>query len=181
MRPLKRVLVYSRSAENREHFAEHARSQYGFPVEAVDSAEALVERSDIITAATSALSPTFDGSLIRPGTHVNPLSAWQIDETTVRRSALFTTTKGRVYEYLFHGEKRDYKATSPYWKEWDRVQELERVMTGEMIGRRSPDEITLFYGDGAGLQFVTLGHHVLTKARERGIGRELPTDWFLGT
>jgi alanine dehydrogenase len=181
VRPLKRALVYSRSAENREHFVEHVRSQYDFPVEAVESVETLVQRSDIVTAATSATSPTFDGSLIRPGTHVNTLNAWQVDETTVRRSSLFTTTKSRVYEYLFHGERRDYKATSPYFKEWDRVQELERAMIGEAVGRRSADEITLFYGDGAGLQFVTLGHHVLTKARKRGIGRELPTDWFLGT
>jgi ornithine cyclodeaminase/alanine dehydrogenase-like protein (mu-crystallin family) len=181
VRPLKRVLVYSRSAENREQFAEQARSRYAFSVEAVDSTDALIERSDIITAATSATSPTFDGSLICRGTHVNTLNAWQIDETTVRRSSLFTTTKSRVYEYLFHGEKRDYKASSPYWKEWDRVQELERIMVGETTGRRSDDEITLFYGDGAGLQFVTLGHHVFTKARAQGIGRELPTDWFLGT
>ena len=180
VRPLKRVLLYSRSAENRQRFAEQARSRYSFPVEAVDSGEALIEQSDIITAATSAMSPTFDGSLVRAGTHVNTLNAWQIDETVVRRSSLFTTTKSRVYEYLFHGEKRDYKADSPYWKQWDRVQELERVMIGEIVGRRSADEVTLFYGDGAGLQFVTLGYRVLTRARERGIGRELPTDWFVG-
>jgi alanine dehydrogenase len=181
VRPLKRVLVYSRSAENRERFAEQARSRYNFPVEAVDSTEELIEQSDIITAATSATLPTFDGALVRPGTHVNTLNAWQIDGTLVRRSSLFTTTKSHVYEYLFRGEKRDYKSASPFWKEWDKVQELEQVMIGETLGRRSGTEITLFYGDGAGLQFVTLGHHVFTKARERGIGRELPTDWFVGT
>jgi alanine dehydrogenase len=179
VRPPKGVLIYSRSAENREAFAEQARSRHRFPVEAVSSTEALIHESDIITAATSATAPTFDGSLIRPGTHVNTLNAWQVDATAVRRSSLFTTTKSRVYEYITHGERRDYKSESPYFKEWERVQELERVMIGEQIGRRSAEEITLFYGDGAGLQFVSLGYHVFRKARERSIGRELPTDWFV--
>jgi ornithine cyclodeaminase/alanine dehydrogenase-like protein (mu-crystallin family) len=150
-------------------------------VQAVDSTEALIAQSDIVTAATSATAPTFDGSLIRPGTHVNTLNAWQVDETAVRRSSLFTTTRSRVYEYVAHGERRDYKSESPYFKEWDRVKELERVMIGEETGRRSANEITLFYGDGAGLQFVSLGYHVFKIARERGIGRELPTDWFVAT
>jgi alanine dehydrogenase len=182
VRPLKRVLVYSRSRDNREHFVQQVRSRYGFAVEAVNSTEALIKESDMITAAASATSPTFDGALVRAGTHVNTLNAWQVDNQVVQRSSLFTTTKSHVYEYLFHGEKRDYKEASPFWKDnWDRVQELEQVMIGKSVGRLSDDEITLFYGDGAGLQFVSLAHHVLTKARELGVGRELPTDWFVGT
>ncbi len=151
VRELERVLVYSRSGENRE-----------------------------LTAATSSRTPTFDGERVRPGTHVNTLSAGQIDEATVRRASVFTTTRSRVQEHQFFGQRRDFEGEHPYFRYWDQVQELERVMIGEIPGRSSRDQITLFYGDGAGLQFAALGHTVLERARTRGVGRELPTEWFVG-
>jgi len=180
VRELERVLVYSRSRENREGFAERMRARYRFPVEAVDSPDAVVDAADILTAATSSRTPTFDGERVRPGTHVNTLSAGQIDEATVRRAAVFTTTRSRVQEHQFFGRRRDFEGEHPYFRYWDQVQELERVMIGEIPGRSSRDQITLFYGDGAGLQFAALGHTVLERARARGVGRELPTEWFVG-
>jgi ornithine cyclodeaminase len=53
-------------------------------------------------------------------------------------------------------------------------------MIGTEPGRRSSEEITLFYGSGAGLQFAAMAELVLQRARERGVGRDLPDEWFLG-
>jgi len=57
------------------------------------------------------------------------------------------------------------------------------VLTGA-AGRRSDDEITLFTGgstgasSGLGIQFAAVAHVVYRAAREAGLGRELPTEWF---
>jgi ornithine cyclodeaminase/alanine dehydrogenase-like protein (mu-crystallin family) len=53
-------------------------------------------------------------------------------------------------------------------------------MLGTEPGRRSADEITLFYGSGAGLQFAAMAELVLKRAGEGRIGRDLPDEWFLG-
>jgi alanine dehydrogenase len=52
------------------------------------------------------------------------------------------------------------------------------VLTGA-VGRRSPDGVTLFTGGGGlGIQFAAVAHLVYERAREQGLGRELPTEWF---
>ena len=47
-------------------------------------------------------------------------------------------------------------------------------------GRARADDITVFKNNsGIGLQFTAVAPRVYELARERKIGRELPTEWFL--
>jgi alanine dehydrogenase len=180
VRSLGRVLVYSRSAENRQRFVEQVQDRYPFPIRAADSVEALVRESDIVTSATNATVPTFDGSLLRPGCHVNSLSGAQVDAATLERASIFVTSKGPRTVFSFPtGEPHPGHGQVEFDKQWDRIQELERVLIGEIEGRRSDDEITLFLGGGAGLQFAALGHAVYRRAREQSVGRDLPEEWFV--
>jgi ornithine cyclodeaminase/alanine dehydrogenase-like protein (mu-crystallin family) len=64
----------------------------------------------------------------------------------------------------------------------DRLALLSDIVAGHHPGRCSPDEITLFGGlntFGPGTAYAAVGAKVLEKARERGLGRELPTEWFI--
>jgi ornithine cyclodeaminase/alanine dehydrogenase-like protein (mu-crystallin family) len=180
VRKLERAVVYSRTPEPRQAFVERMKARFDFPIDAVESAQDVLDVADIITAATSSRKPVFDGNRVRPGTHVNTLSAGQLDEAIVSRSALFTTTRGQVREYQMGGASRHFEGEYSYFKHWERVHELERVMLGSAPGRASPDDVTLFYGDGAGLQFAALGETVLERALAIGAGRQLPTEWFVG-
>jgi alanine dehydrogenase len=54
------------------------------------------------------------------------------------------------------------------------------VLTSKVAGRTSPSQITCFINSGTqGLQFASVGGLVYELARARGIGRELPTEWFV--
>ena len=57
------------------------------------------------------------------------------------------------------------------------------LIAGTKQGRQSLDEISVrgvTRGAGKqGLQFVTLASLVYDKARAAGLGREVPTEWFL--
>lgn len=56
---------------------------------------------------------------------------------------------------------------------------LPEIMTGRREGRTDDRQITCFLNNlGLGYQFAAAGHVVNRKAREHGIGHELPTDWF---
>jgi ornithine cyclodeaminase/alanine dehydrogenase-like protein (mu-crystallin family) len=61
-----------------------------------------------------------------------------------------------------------------------KYESLVDLMVGRATGRKSPDDITYFINAGTqGLQFAAVAGRVYTLAKERGLGRELPTEWFL--
>jgi alanine dehydrogenase len=54
------------------------------------------------------------------------------------------------------------------------------LVTGKCKGRTSRDQITFYRNVGnQGLQFSSVGGWVYKLAKERRIGREVPTEWFL--
>jgi alanine dehydrogenase len=56
---------------------------------------------------------------------------------------------------------------------------LEQVITGEIPGRQDDREINAFVNNiGIGIQFAAVGELAYRRARERGLGQELPTEWF---
>ena len=61
----------------------------------------------------------------------------------------------------------------------DKVVFLREIIEGKK-GRRSPQEITYSErGNLQGAQFHAVAGRVYELARERGVGREIPTEWFL--
>jgi alanine dehydrogenase len=65
---------------------------------------------------------------------------------------------------------------------WLGAPELKDVVARKTPGRRTPAEITCFNNNiGLGIQFAALGKVILDDAKAKGLGREVPTDWFLET
>jgi ornithine cyclodeaminase/alanine dehydrogenase-like protein (mu-crystallin family) len=55
-------------------------------------------------------------------------------------------------------------------------------MGGRVPGRKSAEEVTCFINNiGLGIQFAAVGSAVYAEAKAKGLGREIPTDWFLET
>jgi alanine dehydrogenase len=58
--------------------------------------------------------------------------------------------------------------------------EFADLVTGKAQGRTSRDQVTFYRNVGnQGLQFSAVGGWVYSQAVERGMGREIPTEWFL--
>jgi ornithine cyclodeaminase/alanine dehydrogenase-like protein (mu-crystallin family) len=77
-RPIRRVLVHSRTAASRETFAERMAVETGLEVRAAETAEAAVREADVICCATTSAVPVFDAAWVRPGTHVNGIGAFRL-------------------------------------------------------------------------------------------------------
>jgi alanine dehydrogenase len=61
-----------------------------------------------------------------------------------------------------------------------KYESLIDLMAGNSRGRQSPDDITYFINSGTqGLQFAAVAGRVYELAKERHLGQELPTGWFL--
>ena len=62
----------------------------------------------------------------------------------------------------------------------DRAIFLEDLLSGKSKGRTSDKQITYSErGNIQGAQFFAVAGRVYELAKEKGLGRELPTEWFL--
>jgi len=53
------------------------------------------------------------------------------------------------------------------------------MIRGRIQGRQRSSEVTFFLSGGAAIQFSAVGAKVLEAARAKGLGQELPVEWFL--
>jgi ornithine cyclodeaminase len=77
-RPIRRVVVFARSAEARADFAARMSAETGIEVTAAGDPETAVRSADIVCCATTSGDPVFDAASIRPGTHVNGIGAFRL-------------------------------------------------------------------------------------------------------
>jgi len=63
--------------------------------------------------------------------------------------------------------------------DFDKLPTLPQLVAGRAEGRKSDADITCFINNiGLGYQFAAAGSLVYRKAKESGLGHEVPTDWF---
>jgi len=96
IRRFERFLVSGSDSGRSREFAEEMARELSAPVEAVCSKICAAE-SDVLCTCTTSRTPLFDGNLLRPGTHLNLVGAFQphtreVDDVTVRRSRIVVDT-----------------------------------------------------------------------------------------
>ena len=176
VRPIKEARVFSRRQERREDFASRSSERLGVEVRPVESAQECVEGADIVITITSAREPVALGEWLKGGAHINAAGGnhWlrrEIDEAAVLRSELI------VVDDL---EQARIECGDLLWLEargtfrWDMAHELRDVVAGRVPGRLSADGVTLFESMGVALEDIAAAELVYRKAKERGIGQELP-------
>ena len=196
VRKLEKVKVYSPTRKNREAYAGEMGEKLGIPVEPKQTPQEVVRGSDIVATCTDSLVPVVtDLSWVEKGSHLTSVrgNEWPME---VLKMADYTTKLGRntivaMDEGMvrMHGTAA-YVAGQPEEKaripnpEVDlkkgHYESLIDLMAGKARGRKHRDDITYFINSGTqGLQFAAVGGRVYQLAKERGLGRELPTEWFL--
>jgi ornithine cyclodeaminase/alanine dehydrogenase-like protein (mu-crystallin family) len=153
-------------------------------VKDVDNARAVVDDADIVVTATNSKTPVFDGEWVREGQHIvtlNPSDKFfkgqEVDEAVVAKSDVI------VVNYLEQIQQDQQpplsNAVANGVTDWSQVSELGAVLSGSAEGRISDSQISLHDNNvGMGIQFAAIGAQVLKAAEEKGLGRELPLDYF---
>jgi alanine dehydrogenase len=201
VRNIKKLQVFSPTKANREKFAEEMRARYNIEVIACNSPEEVYRGAHILAALTDSAVPVTDGALLEKGTHLvniggsgNPdkgsldrvdaylrfgdapkpigWTGFNIEDENLGWEARPDAPKfgdGR------HGKKRARGTLLP-----DKRVTLAEIVNGEKKGRTSADQITYSErGNLQGAQFFAIGGHVYEMAKKAGMGREIPTEWFL--
>ena len=196
VRPIKQVKVYSPTPANRAAYAAEMSEELGVKITLENSAEEAARGADIVATCTDSLHPVInDLSSIRRGAHITNVRANEWPEQTLAHVNYAAKLGKNTLSALDDGMERihgsaSYVAGQP--QERARIpnphddiysgeyESLVDVIVGRAKGRQSPDDVTLFINSGTqGLQFAAVGGKVYQLAKERGLGRQVPTDWFL--
>lgn len=155
VRSFERILVASRSETSNARFAAAVKKRLGRDVEFVPVREA-VSRADILVTATTSKSPLFEAEWVRPGTHVASMGSdmqgkQELPPMLFKKARLIMDHPPQAMRV---GEGQHAVAVVDVT-----VEELERwslgaVLCGDVPGRSSPEEITIFDSTGVGIQDV---------------------------
>jgi alanine dehydrogenase len=179
------VKVYSPNQEHCREFCRKMTAELGREIEPVDSPKKAVEGSDVVQAATAAWDAVFDGHWVEKGMYVASIGGSdasnkrrEIDDETIRRADLYVVHSKEVAKL---DQSPDvWEVAQKGIKSWESIHEVQDLVAVKIKGRTSADQITVFNNNtGAGTQFAAVGAAVLKRARSMGLGREVPTEWFL--
>ncbi|MEW6232701.1 MAG: hypothetical protein AB1566_10385 [Chloroflexota bacterium] len=178
VRPITRALVFDRNPAQAAQYVDELRARGApFPADmrVAASPEEAVRQADVICTATTSTTPVFDGSQLRPGTHINAVGAYtpqmqEVDAETVRRAkVVIDSHQASLAEAgdLIIPLQQGLIAQSHIHAE------LGEIVAGLKPGRERDDEITYFKSVGVAVQDVAAARRVLDRAAELGLGVEV--------
>jgi ornithine cyclodeaminase len=150
-RKIRRISIWGRNIDKARTLAADLAKK-GLPAEATDDVEAAAKAADIITAATLSAEPVVKGAWLKPGAHLDLVGAYtpkmrETDDDAVRRARVYVDTRagatkeaGDIVQPLASGVLREVAG------------DLFDLARGQVQGRRSADEITMFKSVGTALE-----------------------------
>jgi ornithine cyclodeaminase/alanine dehydrogenase len=165
---IEEIAVYSRTPERREEFAKRLGA------EAVESGQEAAAK-DVVVTITTSRDPVLRGDWLRTGTLVcaagaNRPQARELDNAVLQRAA-FVCCDSVEDAKIESGDLIEPVAQGVL--DWLEVHELSEVVSGQVQGRQSDDDIVVFKSNGIAAWDVAIGALAVERARERGVGREL--------
>ena len=198
VRGIEKVKAYSPNPANLETYAREVSARHGLEAIQAGSAREAVQGTDIVAICTSSNEPVFFNSWLEPGQHVTNLTSADIEPTLAKavnvavRAGEATPRLKAYSEETFHARAgflsyvagtTEERSKVPHVKLSDDIIGLPRlaeIIAGKAKGRTDAKQTSFFLNVGAiGAQFEAVAALVYERARELGLGHEIPTDWFL--
>jgi ornithine cyclodeaminase/alanine dehydrogenase-like protein (mu-crystallin family) len=200
VRTIKKLQVFSPTPENRERFGREMSATYNIEVEVCDKPEDIYKGAHIVAALTDSAVPVLDGTRLEKGAHiVNIGGSGKPDAESLRRVDVYLRfgdapapigrpELGVEDEYLAWEARPDLRKRGDGRRDrrahgaavTGRRVALADLAAGTAKGRTAGDQITYSErGNLQGAQFFAVAGRVYELAKRAGLGREIPTEWFL--
>ena len=173
-RNIKRVKAFDRVEDSARLFCEEMSAELDVEITPVESAEEAVKDSDIVITMTTSRTPVLLGDWLEDGQHINAAGSnhWirqEVDDNVVRRA------NSIIVDSI---EDAQVEAGDLLYRriQWSQIKGLADVVVGHITTRRSPEDITLFESQGIAVSDIAAAAYVYGKAKEQGLGTELPMD-----
>ncbi len=175
---IKEVRVSCRTCGTRERFASHITETYGIEAKAVETIKEAVVGSDVLLTTTPSREPIVKSKWVGPGTHINAMGAdapgkEELDGHVFYKSKLFIDG----WDQASHSGEINIPVAEGIVKESDVQGTLGSVVIGDIPGRTSDEDITIFDSTGLAVQDIVTAWNIYQKALNNGIGQKMN---FLG-
>jgi alanine dehydrogenase len=197
VRKITKVKVYSPSRANAKLYAGEMSEKFKIEVIVVDTAREAVKNVDIVSCCTSSIDPVFKTNWLEPGMHVTDVT-WDETEPGFANAVDVAIKMGESTPHLenpppgafyaAHGflgyvagqpEEKAMIPKRPPRDEILKMPSLADVLGGKAQGRIDGKQTSWFLNLGVmGVQFAAVCAAVYKEAKKKGIGREIPTEWF---
>jgi alanine dehydrogenase len=175
VRPIRQAYVVTRTGNRDADFCAAMRAELDIEVTPMRDVRAAVEAADLICTATNSSTPLFRGEWLHPGTHINAIGAYtrslrELDAVAVQRAYVVVdhlpAAQAEAGDILIAQAEG---AIGP-----DHVAgTLGQLLVGEIAGRTSPEQITLFKSVGLAMQDAVTAAWVYRAALEQGVGQKI--------
>jgi alanine dehydrogenase len=188
VRPITEVRVFSPNPSNRERFCRELAARVEAKLLPSGSAEEAIEGADLVVTGTNSMEPVHRREWLAPGVHYSAVKVQEMDEDfldSVDRVFVFSKNPATTRPQVHRRESvKTLEGTGGWCSRrdtplWDRFEELPQLLIGATQGRQNADQTTAFVNNvGQGLQFAAVAQKVYREAVARGVGHDLPTEWF---
>ena len=175
VRSLREVRVWSPRGESRRAFVSDMQPQSRAPIAEAASARDAVAGADLVVLATASREPVIFADWIGAGTHICAVGACRPDQREmesrlVRRARVFvdsrTAALAEAGDLVIPINEGTITAAHI-------AGELGQLAGGQVTGRSSGDEVTIFKSLGLAVEDVAAADLVLARAKAQGLGRPL--------
>jgi len=158
---LSRVTIWNRNMDKAEKVAERLRKE-GVDARADSDLEASVAKADLVSCATVSTEPIVRGAWLKAGAHVDLMGAFTPGHRETDDDVM---VRGRVYVDTMAGALKEagdivQAIASGALKEEAIVTDLFGLCRGEVPGRQTDDEITVFKSVGTALEDLAAAQYV---------------------
>lgn len=199
VRPIRKMKVFSPTKANREAYAREMANKLGIEVEVCDNPQDVCRDVDILSLCTDSAAPVVQKEWLEPGMHIVDIRGLRGDAgervdvalrlgispapvgfpDLVVRGDLLAWAAPSLRSSRIRKEGRQSSGVTINLPD-EQVIYLQDLLDGKVEGRTSPEQITYSERGGMrGIEFVAVAGAIYERAREQGLGHELPTEWFL--
>jgi len=173
VRPLRRVRVWSPTAEKRRAFTAELARQFAFDVVESPTLEAATQGASIVTLVTRAKEPFLHARMLAPGSHLNAVGAILPSNAEFHQD-VFERVGAIAVDDVPNLQKasREFVDRFGAGGDWSAVQPIGAVIAASRP-RPADCDVSLFKSMGMGLSDLSVAVMALERARAQGVGRAI--------
>ena len=172
VRNIEEILLYNRTEQKAHEFAKYIRNKFDKHVQVYSDPNEAVLKADIIVTTTNSSTPVFSEPL-KPGVHVNAVGSFRPTMQELPSHALSSAHKVVVESKEAALEETGdiiIPINEGVFDSGDIFGELGQIIDGQLKGRESAEEITLFKSVGLAVVDIVVAKYFYDKAIKHKMG-----------
>lgn len=170
VRKIERANIFDLNPDQAMAFAQYAEEVLEVECLVAESSRTCVRDAQIVCTCTTSRKPVLYGDDVPPGCHINAMGSYnldmqELDEKTVNHADRIVTD--------VHRDTLKASGDLACLANKDDIVALDRIMAGEIPGRKSKDDITIYESVGFSVLDMALALFAHDSCLSKGYGKDI--------